>query len=138
MLCHIQLTFRLVLVHKMSIVFYFIVFDFQQQVMFLDNGSSRKIFRSLYIIYTGSLLYVRTVFYNDQFLRCYLIILKPYEYLYACYKSLLKWVSNPFKLQNVTSNVGDTLSIRKKNAAAKRINWLYKIPDRFIFNMILS
>ena len=57
------------------------------------------------------------MFYNDQFLRSYLIILKPYEYLYACYKILLKWVSNPLDMLNVTWDGEDTFQWRK-NAAA--------------------
>ena len=58
------------------------------------------------------------MFYNDQSLRSYLIILKPYEYLYACYKILLKWVSNPsFDFLCVTYDAWDTL-LQDKNAAA--------------------
>ena len=46
--------------------------------------------QSVYNLYCLSLLYMYAMFYNDQFLRSYLITPKPYEYVYACYKTFIE------------------------------------------------
>ena len=102
--------------------------------MTLDNDGSRKIFRSLYIIYTVFLLYVLTTFYNDPFLDLIWSFSNHMTIYLLVTKFLLKWVSRPFHFLDALWNVRDILLQDKNIQLRVLMNWLYKISNRFILN----